>query len=295
MHGLDPRGPAPDLDQALAFLTNRSQCSLLSMIDQAVAICGSFCIPLEIIAPDGSTRPVVYSATVVIVDGEPAHLFGSMVDIAAPGREPAETWSPAEMIVNLIIANRDLEQLAHLDHLTGIPNRRRFNEVMASEIQKSEHRGLDVSLVMIDIDGFKTYNDNYGHPAGDRALQALSGLLTGLLRRAGDFAARIGGEEFAVVLPATGTSGAIALAERMRRDFANLRITHPANPGGVLTISLGVASLSNSINSVDTLIDAADRMLYRAKRNGRDQIGNLTVVNETSRFHIVRANDNPSG
>lgn len=288
MHGLDPTGPTPELPQALAFLTMGDQCLLLSLIDQAISTSGSFCVSLELSCPDGSTRPVICSATVVIVGGKPVHLFGTMIETGPLDNAPNMTKDAAEMLVHLIIANRDLEQLALHDELTGIANRRRFNDILPSQIETAQRTGQELSLILIDIDDFKSYNDHHGHPAGDDALRALGTLLNGILRRAGDFAARLGGEEFAIVLPTTGIAGAVALAERMRREFAGLRISHTGNSSGVLTISLGVAVTDPSIITGEMLIGAADQMLYRAKRNGRDQIGNLTLSSHPADLHIVR-------
>jgi len=224
----------------------------------------------------------------VIVGGKPVHLFGTMIETGPLDNAPNMTKDAAEMLVHLIIANRDLEQLALHDELTGLANRRRFNDILPSQIETARRTGQELSLILIDLDDFKSYNDHHGHPAGDDALRALGTLLNGILRRAGDFAARLGGEEFAIVLPTTGITGAVALAERMRREFAGLRISHTGNSSGVLTISLGVAVTDPPIITGEMLIEAADQMLYRAKRNGRDRIGNLTLSSHPADLHIVR-------
>jgi diguanylate cyclase (GGDEF)-like protein len=129
-----------------------------------------------------------------------------------------------------------------------------------------------VSLVMIDVDHFKRFNDRYGHQAGDHCLAEIGRALAAVPGRPGDFAARYGGEEMALVLPSTPAAGALVIAERARQAVRALAIPHENNEGGIVTISLGVATTSGATDTPESLIEAADRALYSAKEGGRDRV-----------------------
>lgn len=160
----------------------------------------------------------------------------------------------------------EFEQLSVTDSLTGLLNRRYLEERLAEEIKRSNRHGFPMSFMMIDVDEFKSYNDEFGHTEGDKALQIVGGCLKENLRGA-DVAARYGGEEFSILLPQTSSEEAATIAERVRErveraDFKNRRVT----------ISVGVASCSLSLNSARDLISAADKALYEAKRLGRNNV-----------------------
>ena len=159
-----------------------------------------------------------------------------------------------------------LDLLANTDPLTGLANRRRFNDHLDKEWRRALREQLDIALILIDVDLFKAYNDAYGHPAGDIALRQLATIVgTGALRPA-DLASRIGGEEFAVILPATFLSGARAVAERVRDGVRDMQIVHEKSPSGFLTVSVGIDCLCpNSILTPQIFIERADKALYRAK------------------------------
>jgi diguanylate cyclase (GGDEF)-like protein len=169
---------------------------------------------------------------------------------------------------------QELESMRHLacrDELTGAANRRTFNQVVQREWARAARQGEPLALVMADVDCFKSYNDRYGHPNGDRCLRSVAHALRSALRRPGDLLARYGGEEFAVILPNTPPAGAAAVAEEMRRRLAERNLPHAGSPSGRVTVSLGVATrLPDSAASADDLVRAADDALYRAKRDGRD-------------------------
>lgn len=169
-------------------------------------------------------------------------------------------------------ANKRLAELSAQDGLTGIANRRRFDEVIGLEWRRAVRTGSTMSVILIDIDNFKEFNDAYGHAAGDECLKRVAHALVGGLRRAGDLVARYGGEEFAVVLPSSYGGTAITIAHRLREAVEELGIPHGASPVlPVITISLGVASaVPNEKMSPDLFLAAADRALYRAKRDGRN-------------------------
>jgi diguanylate cyclase (GGDEF)-like protein len=176
-------------------------------------------------------------------------------------------------------ANRLLMSLSYLDALTGIPNRRQFDEVLEQEWRRAHREGWSLSLVMLDIDLFKQLNDTYGHQTGDECLRRVAAAVSASLHRAGDVAARFGGEEFAIVLPVTDVDGARALAEEIRLKIHGLRIPHETSPNRAVTVSLGVASVvPHDGLAPEWLVAAADRALYRAKHDGR----NRTSVAEES-------------
>lgn len=172
-------------------------------------------------------------------------------------------------------ANQRLERLSQLDGLTGIANRRAFDEALAHEWRRCGRGEAPLALVMIDIDCFKDYNDQFGHQRGDQCLRIVSRALREELHRAGDFVARYGGEEFGVLLPGMETPAAAAFAEKLRARVEALAIPQAphAPQAAVVTISAGVASLVPQRDSAPgALVEAADRALYRAKREGRNRV-----------------------
>ncbi|HEX7578942.1 MAG TPA: diguanylate cyclase, partial [Thermoanaerobaculia bacterium] len=171
-------------------------------------------------------------------------------------------------------ANERLSRLSFLDALTGLANRRRFDEALDDEWRRAQRFGISLALVMADVDGFKGYNDALGHPEGDRCLAAIAGVFLRSARRAGDLAARYGGDELAVLLPGTDQPSALALAETIRRDVESLAINHPASPTGpIITISLGViACIPSQGMPMGSLVSGADAALYRAKHAGRNRV-----------------------
>ncbi len=167
-----------------------------------------------------------------------------------------------------------LIKLASVDPLTGIPNRRHFTDVFEVEWRRAKRGGAAISLMLLDVDYFKQYNDTYGHSAGDECLKRIAQSLHHSLRRPGDCAARIGGEEFAILLPETDALGAAIIADRIRHDVEVLDIPHSAAEGsGRVTISAGVATCTPTEEiERQALLNAADEMLYQAKERGRNQV-----------------------
>ncbi len=169
-------------------------------------------------------------------------------------------------------ANRKLAQISYLDAVTEVSNRRSFEEELTMEWRRSTRTGSRLSLLMLDIDAFKAFNDTLGHQAGDDCLKKVAAVIDEGVRRAGDVVARYGGEEFAVLLPDTDLSGASALAERIRAAVEDRNIVHPATQRAV-TVSVGVATASGRDDGqASQLVRAADAALYRAKADGRNRV-----------------------
>ena len=170
----------------------------------------------------------------------------------------------------LRVANERLARLAATDGLTGLPNKRAFMEAFERDLARAKRQGTPLSLVVVDVDHFKKFNDSYGHQTGDEVLKVVGGLMRQLVR-AGDVPGRYGGEEFVLLLPATDTSGALTVAERFRRTLEATAVPSEHGPLRV-TASLGVAtSIAGSVNPTE-LFAQADAALYEAKRAGRNRV-----------------------
>jgi diguanylate cyclase (GGDEF)-like protein len=164
-----------------------------------------------------------------------------------------------------------LQQQSSMDALTGLANRRRFDELLASELARAERNPSPISLLMIDIDHFKQYNDYYGHVAGDECLQAVADVLRQGVRRAGEVVARYGGEEFVLLLPGSDEAHALDIAQKCMDLLQQKAIEHKGTGrSGTLTFSIGVASTTPAPGLLPSaLVNAADAAMYRAKSSGR--------------------------
>ena len=170
-------------------------------------------------------------------------------------------------------ANRKLAAMSYIDALTEVANRRSFEAELAMEWRRSARSRSPLSLLMVDIDGFKGFNDALGHQSGDECLRKVASLIRDAIHRAGDTVARYGGEEFTVLLADTDEAGAAALAERVRSAVEQGNIWHPAVPRGRQTVSIGVATLiGREDGNPGSLVRAADSALYQAKRDGRNLV-----------------------
>ena len=187
--------------------------------------------------------------------------------------------------IRLINQMRDIERLSMTDQLTGIANRRNFDQKIDIEWRRAIRHYSPISIMMIDVDKFKLYNDTYGHQQGDAALRSVATILSRTLRRPTDLAARWGGEEFVVLLPATDLKGTIMIAEHMRSDVENIVVKCPNGIETNITISVGVnMHIPVQNDSIDEFISKADTALYTAKKMGRNRVctirgsrGSLTI------------------
>ncbi|MBL8470889.1 MAG: diguanylate cyclase [Rhodocyclaceae bacterium] len=178
-----------------------------------------------------------------------------------------------DLLKSLSEAHEQQAALAVTDPLTGIANRRRFDAVLGQEFARLKRAGAPLSLLLLDVDHFKSYNDSYGHQAGDRCLIEVAAVLQANMQRPADLAARYGGEEFAAILPETDQTGALQVAERIRARIQALGIPHRGSlTAAHLTASFGVATIyCYSVRNPAELIELADQQLYRAKAGGRNQ------------------------
>ncbi|WP_414752765.1 diguanylate cyclase domain-containing protein [Anabaena sp. CCY 9910] len=180
----------------------------------------------------------------------------------------------AQVYKQLEAANMALQHLANVDGLTGLANRRRFDNYLNTQWINLVQKGAPLSLILCDIDYFKFYNDQYGHPAGDICLQKVGSVLSYKAQKHQDLVARYGGEEFAVIMPYTHAKGAIYVAHTIQTSVRDLQITHDKSAVSQhITLSMGVATITPTWESSPSdLIAAADKALYKAKESGRDRI-----------------------
>jgi diguanylate cyclase (GGDEF)-like protein/PAS domain S-box-containing protein len=196
-------------------------------------------------------------------DGDATEFIGNLRDVTRQ--------KEAELALETVMA--ELAQQATTDDLTGIANRRRFDEMLAKEWRRAMRVGDPVALLLIDVDHFKAFNDRYGHQAGDECLRFVARAIAAVIRRPHDLVARYGGEEFVAVLPGTTLDGAERMAQTLRLAIMQMAVPHAAASVGTVTVSIGAAS---AIPTGDTrpaaLIEAADGALYAAKRTGRNRV-----------------------
>lgn len=224
-----------------------------------------------------STRniPIIFVTAVSEVMDESRGFRVGAVDYITKPFHPPIVKARVETHINLKNKTDMLEKLASLDSLTNIPNRRKFDEVLKNEWQRAVRYRFPLSVLMIDVDRFKQYNDNYGHATGDTCLRQIARTLKRTLKRPYDFIARYGGEEFVVILPDVDVKGAAKVGETMKQAVEDLGIVHEySTVGAVVTVSLGGATIlpdGETRGSAD-LMEEADRLLYMAKKAGRNTL-----------------------
>lgn len=231
----------------------------------------------ERLKSDDRTRniPVIFVTAASDVNDETRGFDLGAADYIAKPFHPSIVKARVRTQVELKIKSDMLEQFASVDALLNIYNRRRFDEVLKIEWVRAQRTSSPLSLVMIDIDHFKLFNDHYGHAGGDGCLRQVAAILKNCLKRPTDFIARYGGEEIVVILPETPGDGAALMAELMCREIAGERISHAASPtAAYVTISVGVATASpgGPIDSAQALLETADARLYTSKKSGRNRV-----------------------
>lgn len=203
-------------------------------------------------------------------------LESGAVDFIAKPVSPPVVRARVHTHVTLKRQTDMLRHLSLIDGLTGVANRRRFDETLDRETRRAVRTGTPLGVVLIDVDVFKAFNDHYGHLEGDRCLRAVAGALDRVFARGGDILARYGGEEFAAVLADTDRAGTLTLAHRAREAVAALGIPHGVSPvADHVTVSLGVAAghpADHDGSDLSWLLRAADAALYQAKKDGRDRV-----------------------
>nr|WP_321986345.1 diguanylate cyclase [uncultured Lichenicoccus sp.] len=272
IYGLSPETYRPDVESSIGFYHPDDRRRVQAAIAQAARDGTPFDVSLRLVREDGEVRHVRSRGLATRrPDGRPTSIFGVFVDVT----------EQREAEITLRRANDRLDELAHIDGLTGVANRRRYDDALDREWRSALRTGRPLSVAIVDVDHFKAYNDTYGHQAGDNCLRALASVLLSVTRRPYDLLARLDGEEFVYLLPATDAEGAVAMAERARAEIEALMFDHSGNPDGGrrVSVSIGVATCtpdrSRPARTAQTLMSSADKMLYLAKRAGRNRVASV--------------------
>jgi len=224
--------------------------------------------------PETENIPIIILSNSNQVEDELAALDKGAIDFVT---KPVEALILKARVANHLFQKRDRDQLklmSSIDALTEVANRRRFDEYLHLEWRRAIRSKYPISLLMIDIDYFKSYNDTYGHQKGDECLRAVASEIEQHLRRPSDMVARYGGEEFSVILPETPSYSASSLAKRIWSGVGNLNIEHAGSARvGHLTISIGAATtIPDENQSISQFIENSDKNLYKSKSEGRNRI-----------------------
>ena len=270
IHGVTMESFKPNFIGSLAFYCPEDRVRIRALTQRVLTEGLPYEDTGQIVRRDGEVRHVrIRGMARLGPDGLPVTAFGVVVDVTDQRKTEHA----------LRIANERLEAIVLIDALTGISNRRRFDEAFDVEWRAAARNGSALSVLLIDVDRFKAFNDTYGHQSGDECLKAVAGALQSVIRRPHDIVARYGGEEFVILLPATDRAGARLVAEQARAAVEDLGRTHEGTVSGVVTISIGVGSLgrigsncggSRALHTPGELIAEADQLLYRAKKLGQE-------------------------
>jgi diguanylate cyclase (GGDEF)-like protein len=218
--------------------------------------------------------PVIFVTALDAIDDEAKGFDFGAVDYMTKPLNPLIVKARVKTHLQLKQKTDLFDRMASIDALTEIDNRRSFDMTLEKEIRRAAREGAFLSLILMDIDFFKKFNDLYGHAAGDDCLRKVAKAVAGVMKRASDFAARYGGEEFAMILPGTDSRGAVHVAEKVRRAVVELNIRHAdSDIAEHVSLSLGVVTVAadKTTQAID-LFNSADAYLYQAKAKGRNRV-----------------------
>lgn len=229
--------------------------------------------------PRVASIPVIFLTSHTSPQHEVQGLEAGGIDYITKPINPLILRARVRNHVELKLSRDALEQLARMDGLTGLMNRRSFDAALDREWRRSARTQHNISVIMMDVDHFKQFNDSYGHSAGDECLKQIARAAEGALQRPADLVARYGGEEFVALLPDTAQDGAMSVAEEIRTAVSALKIPHSASSAAsYVTMSMGFATtVANTAPNPSALVKAADTQLYAAKKDGRNRTKGTVV------------------
>ncbi len=264
---------APDGEGAIAMAND--QRPDLILLDVMMPGVDGFEVCRQLKAEERTQRiPLIFITGLNALDAEQRGLELGAIDFIAKPVQPATLRLRIKNHLELKRYRDFLEDMSLIDGLTGIGNRRCLDEFLFREWRRARRKHTPLSLLLLDVDFFKPYNDHYGHTQGDDCLRQVATAIQGLVHRPADLAARYGGEEFAIVLPDTEPAGAYIMAERVRAAVMGRGIAHETSlVAPVITVSVGVAAYDPAVDlAPDDLLRRADQKLYAAKRAGRNRV-----------------------
>ncbi|MDB5894234.1 MAG: hypothetical protein JWQ88_1765, partial [Rhodoferax sp.] len=259
-----PLDTEPSLDRLLGAYMPETRPALEAAIRDAIARGTRWSVEACMLTPRGKALWVRTQGEALMEDGKVVRLMGASQDVT----------ERVEYAAKLAAANEKLKLLAVTDELTGVGNRRCFDQQLDAEWARCQRRSLPLGLLMLDVDHFKRYNDQYGHPGGDEVLRQVAAILTDCAQRSGELVARYGGEEFAILLPGSDLGAARAVAQDVLFRLAQAAIPHAVSPTSAhLTVSIGIASMMPRLAAQPIgLVQSADIALYAAKTRGRNRV-----------------------
>lgn len=260
---------------AVALKRAREQKPDLILLDIMMPDMNGFEVLAELKAHDETRHiPVIFITGLARVEDEEKGFLLGAVDYIVKPFNTSIVKARVRTHMRIVKQIRTIERIGLVDALTDIPNRRSMDQRLDTEWERAKIAAMPLSLLIADVDKFKLYNDTFGHPQGDVLLQNLAQTLTSTLKRTDDFVARIGGEEFAVLLPYTPLAGALSIAEELRASVEVMEVSDTTNSAATkVTISIGVSTIVPAASdSVGAFLAAADSALYEAKNTGRNKV-----------------------
>jgi diguanylate cyclase (GGDEF)-like protein/PAS domain S-box-containing protein len=272
IHGLAKNDSIPDFESALKFYHPDDREILREAFHNTIETKTGYELTVRLPRKNGELNYVITRAAARLdADGNVAAIFGIFLDIT-PQKIIEEKLRTAN--IRSEQSNKVLQELALLDSLTGLPNRRHFDATLDSEFRRAVRDGTSLGLILVDLDRFKNYNELYGHTAGDDCLRKIAAAIAAVPQRPSDLVARSGGEEFAVLLPGVTKAGAELVARRIAGVVREQGLEHRANPEKIVTASCGVAVFQQAADALLplNLVQHAEQALYEAKLTGRNRV-----------------------